>query len=190
MTVAWDIPDAACCDKQTLRRAFGIYGTGVAVIATTTPSGAPAGMTVNSFASLSLSPPLVMFCPSRGLAAFQVYRDAAYFSINILRQDQRSISERFARAGSDKWRGVDYCLTQNSTPVLTQALASFECRRFARHDAGDHLIIVGEVLRCRMADEQAAPLLFYSSCYASLRTNAGDGGPAGAVHAHLAAWAV
>lgn len=169
MTLAWNIPDAGSCDKRLLRRAFGAYGTGVAVIGTAARSGTLIGMTVNSFASVSLSPPLVMFCPSKSLAAYEVYRDAAYFSINILCREQLATAERFARSGADKWEAADYRLTENRVPVLVRALASLECRAYARHDAGDHLIVLGEVLRFRMdEDEAAGPLLFYSSRCISL----------------------
>jgi len=184
--ISWDIPDARSCDPRRLRRAFGAYGTGVAVVGAVCASGAFVGMTINSFSSISLSPPLVMFCPSKSLAGYDAYHHARYFSVSILREDQLATAERFARPRPDKWDGVDYRLTENGVPVLSVALASFECRSYARHEAGDHLIVLGEVLRCRVDDTAPDPLLFYASQYVAMRQTSR---PDALVYAHLAGWA-
>lgn len=186
ISIAWDIPDARSCDARRLRRAFGAYGTGVAVVGAVSAHGALVGMTVNSFSSISLSPPLVMFCPSKSLAGYEAYKHANYFSVSILREDQLATAERFARPGPDKWGGVDCQLTENGVPMLSVALAGFECRSYARHEAGDHLIVLGEVLRCRADDTAADPLLFYASRYVAMREASG---PDALIHAHLAGWA-
>ncbi|HEX7053725.1 MAG TPA: flavin reductase family protein [Burkholderiales bacterium] len=184
--ISWNVLDAGRCDPRRLRRAFAAYGTGVAVVGAVSESGARVGMTINSFSSVSLSPPLVMFCPSKSLAGYDVYRQAPHFSVSILREDQVATAERFARPRPDKWDGVDYELTANGVPMLGVAVATFECRTYARHEAGDHLIVLGEVLRCRVDDAAPDPLLFYASRYAAVRQTSE---PDPLVYAHLAGWA-
>jgi flavin reductase (DIM6/NTAB) family NADH-FMN oxidoreductase RutF len=158
---------AQALTARELRRAFGTFATGVAVIGARGADGALAGMTVNSFASVSLAPPLVMFCPARSLGAFEVYRSAGHFSASVLRQDSLAVSERFARAGAGKWQGVKHRLGATGVPLLEGALATLECEVEARHDAGDHLIVVGRVLALEVA-ERAEPLVFFRSHYREL----------------------
>jgi flavin reductase (DIM6/NTAB) family NADH-FMN oxidoreductase RutF len=152
---------------QQLRRAYGGFASGVAVIGVRAADGALVGMTVNSFASVSVAPPLVMFCPARSLGAFEVYRTARHFSASVLRRDSLPVSERFARAGAGKWQGVKHRLGATGVPLLEGALATFECEVEARHDAGDHLIVVGRVLALELA-ERAEPLVFFRSHYREL----------------------
>jgi flavin reductase (DIM6/NTAB) family NADH-FMN oxidoreductase RutF len=152
---------------RELRRAFGTFATGVAVIGVRGADGALVGMTVNSFASVSLAPPLVMFCPGRSLGAFEVYRSASHFSASVLRQDGLAVSERFAHAGAAKWQGVKHRIGVTGVPLLEGALAALECEVEARHDAGDHLIVVGRVLALEVA-ERAEPLVFFRSHYREL----------------------
>src|SRR5688572_13289019 len=183
--ISWDIPDATSCDPRRLRRAFGAYGTGVAVVVAVSASGALVGMTINSFSSISLSPPLVMCCPSKSSQVYDVYRYATHFSVSILHEDQATTAERFSRPRPDKWDGVEYQLTENGVPMLSVALASFECRSYARHEAGDHQIVLGEVLRCAVDDTAPDPLLFYASQYVAMRQTSM---PDALVYAHLAGW--
>ncbi len=150
-----------------LRQAFGTFATGIAVIGARAPDGTLVGTTVNSFSSVSLAPPLVMFCPARALGAFDVYNTAQHFSASVLRRDGRAVSERFARTGTGKWQGVKHRIGETGVPLLEGALATFECEVEARHEAGDHLLVVGRVLRLEVPEE-ADPLVFFRSHYREL----------------------
>ncbi len=152
---------------QRLRQAFATFATGITVIGARSDDGALVGMTVNSFGSVSLAPPLVMFCPARSLGAFEVYRTARHFSASVLRGDSRVVSERFARTGTGKWQGVKFRLGGTGVPLLEGALATFECEVESRHDAGDHLIVVGRVLALETAGDDE-PLVFFRSHYREL----------------------
>ena len=158
---------AEALTPQRLRQAFGAFATGIAVIGARAADGSLVGTTVNSFSSVSLEPPLVMFCPARSLGAFDVYNTARHFSASVLRRDGRAVSERFARSGTGKWQGVKHRIGESGVPLLEGALATFECEVEARHDAGDHLIVLGRVLRLEVPEE-ADPLLFFRSHYREL----------------------
>jgi flavin reductase (DIM6/NTAB) family NADH-FMN oxidoreductase RutF len=152
---------------QRLRYAFGTFATGIAVIGARAADGALVGMTANSFGSVSLAPPLVMFCPARSTQAFSVYATTRFFSASVLRRDSRAVSERFAQAGAGKWQGVAHRIGATGVPLLEGALATFECEVDARHDAGDHVIVLGRVLSLDVP-EQAEPLVFFRSHYREL----------------------
>jgi flavin reductase (DIM6/NTAB) family NADH-FMN oxidoreductase RutF len=155
-------------DTSALRRAFATYATGVVVIGARGADGLPVGMTVNSFSSVSLAPPLVSFCPSRRSFAFAVYEAMKHFSVSVLGEEHRAVSDRFARAsGEHKWGGVRHRLGEGSVPVLEGAVAAFECAVEARFDAGDHVIVLGRVLRFEHHGERS-PLLFHGSRYHAL----------------------
>ena len=152
---------------QLLRRALGAFATGVAVIGARGPDGAMVGMTANSFTSVSLHPPLVLFCAARSLSAFDVYRDASHFSASVLPVHGEATSDHFARPGSAKWQAMPHVIGASGVPLLESAIVSFECEVVARHDAGDHLVVVGQALRLRMADA-GEPLVFFRSRYRQL----------------------
>jgi flavin reductase (DIM6/NTAB) family NADH-FMN oxidoreductase RutF len=160
--------DSHTIDPASLRKAFGTYATGVVVIGARGADGMPVGMTVNSFSSVSLSPPLVSFCPARSSFAFPVYEAMTHFSVSVLGEEHRAISDRFARAsGERKWAGVKHRLGEGGVPVLEDALAAFECAVADRFDAGDHVIVLGRVLRFEHHGERS-PLLFHGSRYHGL----------------------
>lgn len=152
---------------QLLRRALGAFATGVAVIGARGPDSGLVGMTANSFTSVSLHPPLVLFCAARSLSAFDVYSSAAHFSANVLPVHGETMSDHFARPGSAKWRTVPHAIGATGVPLLDSAIVSFECRVTARYDAGDHLIVVGQAERLRMSDA-GEPLVFFRSRYRQL----------------------
>ncbi|MET0680549.1 MAG: flavin reductase family protein [Burkholderiales bacterium] len=160
--------DAPPIDSAALRKAFGTYATGVVVIGARGADGMPVGMTVNSFSSVSIAPPLVSFCPGRSSFAFPVYAAMQHFSVSVLGEEHRGISDRFARAsGEHKWGGVKHRLGEGGVPVLEDAVAAFECEVEARFDAGDHVIVLGRVLRFEHNGERS-PLLFHGSRYHGL----------------------
>jgi len=130
------------------------------------PDGAPAGMTVNSFASVSLQPPLVLICIDRQAEAHDVIRAAREFVVNVLADDQEALSRRFADKHEDRFDGIGYRTSQRGLIVLDGGLAHIECRHFADYPGGDHTIILGEVVGGETSAGQ--PLLFYRGGYTEL----------------------
>jgi flavin reductase (DIM6/NTAB) family NADH-FMN oxidoreductase RutF len=156
---------------ELLRRAFGTFATGVTVIGARSADGRLVGMTANSFTSVSLEPPLVLFCPARSLADFDAYRTARHFSVSVLPARAEGSSNRFARTKTAKWESEPHLVGKTGAPLLPGALASFECEVVARHDGGDHLIVVGRVVRLK-ATETGEPLVFFRSRYRALDSQA------------------
>lgn len=154
-------PTAGEPAHRALRDAMGRFATGVTVVTTRTPEG-PAGFTANSFASVSLDPPLVLWSPARASARFQVFAEAAHFAIHVLAEDQIDLGLRFVRGGAG-FAGLDVATAPHGVPVLPDTLARFECRRVAAHDGGDHLVIVGEVTA--FTARPGAPLVFSQGTY-------------------------
>ena len=146
-----------------LREAFGSFVTGITVI-TTRHAGEPHGLTANSFASVSLEPPLVLFSLSRSADCFYAFARAEAFAGNVLRSDQEALSSRFATKDADKWAGVDRRPGHGGCPLLDGAIATFECRVAARHEGGDHVIYVGEVVGFDH-HPGAEPLAFFRGRY-------------------------
>jgi flavin reductase (DIM6/NTAB) family NADH-FMN oxidoreductase RutF len=147
-------------DHRALRDAFGRFATGVTVITTVGPEG-PVGFTANSFSSLSLDPPLVLWSPAKSSRRFATFAGAVHYAIHVLAEDQTGLIQRFARTG-DGFAGLDHALTEEGLPVFP-ALARFDCAAHAVHDGGDHAILVGRVLRVTVRD--GAPLVFSQGRY-------------------------
>jgi flavin reductase (DIM6/NTAB) family NADH-FMN oxidoreductase RutF len=151
-------------DMIDLRRAFGRFATGVTVVASVLADGRKIGFTANSFASVSLDPPMVSWNHSRHSPASAALRAAAYFSINVLSEQQREISDRMSRPHSDKFAGISTEEGLGGVPCLLGAIAIFECALWNTVDAGDHVVFLANVRRYRHAD--GAPLLFVNGAYA------------------------
>ena len=149
-----------------LREALGNFVTGVTVI-TTRNAGEFHGLTANSFSSVSLDPPLVLFSLSRTADCFDAFMCSDFFAINVLRSDQEVISNRFSTKDIDKWSGVRWRPGWGDCPLLDGAIATFECRVAARHEGGDHVIYVGEVIRFDQYPE-GAPLAFFRGRYTGI----------------------
>lgn len=149
--------------ERDLRDALGRYATGVTVVTTMTPRG-PLGMTVNSFSSVSLDPPLVLWSPARKSSRFPAFEASSHFAIHILAADQRPLAEHFARNGD--FEGVSHAPGIGETPLLSGAAARLECLHAVHYDGGDHLIVVGEVLRITEADRP--PLVYHRGRYLAL----------------------
>jgi flavin reductase (DIM6/NTAB) family NADH-FMN oxidoreductase RutF len=147
--------------ERRFRNALGRFATGVTVVTALGAKG-PVGITANSFAGLSLDPPLVLWSPARASRRFAAFASARHFAIHVLGAEQFALGRHFARDGLDfDLPGV--AVNLEGVPVLTESLARFECRRSAVHDGGDHAIVVGEVLRaCARA---GAPLVFSAGRY-------------------------
>lgn len=134
-------PDTA----RAYRDALGCFGTGVTVITATTAQG-PLAITANSFSSVSLDPPLVLWCAAKGSPRHDGFAAARHYAIHVMGEEQQALAVHFARFGT-RFDGIDWAPDGNGVPILTGCLARFDCAATARHDAGDHTIIVGRVLR-------------------------------------------
>lgn len=130
--------------SRAYRDALGCFGTGVTVVTTRTDRG-PLAMTANSFASVSLDPAMVLWCAAKRSLRHPAFAAALDYAIHVMADDQQDIALHFARSGED-FAPVDWSQNSNGVPILQGCLARFECRRMALHDAGDHTIIVGQVL--------------------------------------------
>ena len=141
---------------RDFRDALGRFATGITIVTIATCDG-PMGFTANSFASVSLDPPLVLWSPARSSSRFPFYAAARHYAIHVLGAEQEDLSKRFARGGTG-FDGLAHEQGVNGVPVIPGALARFDCVQVATHDGGDHLIIVGRVLRAEARDGQ--PLIF------------------------------
>lgn len=129
---------------RAYREALGCFGTGVTVVTIATADG-PLAMTVNSFTSVSLDPPLVLWCPAKASPRHGGFAAAAWFAVHVMREDQHDTALHFSHHGQD-FDAVGWSADANGTPILSDCLARFDCRRVAMHDGGDHSIILGQVL--------------------------------------------
>ena len=152
-------PDATTA--RDFRDALGRFATGVTIITLTGPDG-PAGFTANSFASVSLDPPLVLWSPARSSSRFTTFATAPHYTIHILGLDQFDLIARFGRGGAG-FGDMAPEVSPEGAPILPDALARFDCAQHATHDGGDHLIILGRVLRFALRD--GAPLVFSQGAY-------------------------
>jgi flavin reductase (DIM6/NTAB) family NADH-FMN oxidoreductase RutF len=157
-------PPAMSLDPRSFRQALGCFATGITVVTSVGLDGEYLGFTANSFNSVSLDPPLVLFSLDRGAYSLKAFEAAGVFAINILREDQEAVSIAFARALSSKWEGVRTEIWQTGSPILVDALASFDCETTSMHDGGDHVIFVGRVLRLR-AGVDGRPLIYFRGAY-------------------------
>ena len=156
-------------DSRRFRDALGQFPTGVTIITTVTPAGERLGMTISSFNSLSLDPPLVLFSIVRQATSFAAWQQTPRYAINVLSEDQEELSNRFARAKSEKWVGQTVLNGKTGVPLLPNAVIAFECEAYARHDGGDHEIFVGRVVE--LHENQAKrghPLVVFGGQYRRL----------------------
>jgi flavin reductase (DIM6/NTAB) family NADH-FMN oxidoreductase RutF len=143
--------------QVSFREALARFASGVVIVTGHAPEG-PVGFTVSAFSSVSLEPPLVLFCVGKTASAYAGIMAAPFFGISVLEEKQADVAAQFARQGIDRFAGVSLRASA-SVPLLEGALAQLECRRHVTHDAGDHTIVVGEVLDARWSP--GAPLLHY-----------------------------
>lgn len=146
---------------RAFRDALGSFATGVTLVTIESADG-PMGFAANSFSSLSLDPPLVLWSPAKASRRFAHYRDAGHFAIHVLPLEAKGLLARFARGGAG-FSGLPFERNAEGVPLLAQALARFDCRQHAVHDGGDHAIIVGEVLRA--CHPGGAALVFHQGQY-------------------------
>jgi 4-hydroxyphenylacetate 3-hydroxylase, reductase component len=142
-----------------LRRAFGHFPTGVTVITTTSADGRRVGITANSFCSLSLDPPLILWSIARSSNTFEAFRSASHFAVHVLHSGQANVARQFSMKDCDRFAGLDCGLCRSGAPRLPDFHAYFDCETHEALDGGDHVIVVGRVLEW---EERAGdPLVFY-----------------------------
>jgi flavin reductase (DIM6/NTAB) family NADH-FMN oxidoreductase RutF len=148
-----------------LRQCLGKFATGVTVV-TCRGSAGPCGITANSFSSVSLQPPLLLWNIAKVSNSLQAYLDAEHFAVNVLGAGQRALSSHFAQSDHTLFDDVEYELSAQGVPLLTATVACFECRTHQIHECGDHYIIIGEVEKYRSDD--GSPLLFFDGQYSAI----------------------
>ncbi len=163
MSARVDASIAAADDTRSLRDALGSYATGVAIVTTADAEDRPVGLTVNSFTSVSLLPPLVLWCLRRKATSFAAFGAAQYYAVNILEVAQQQLARRFAEPHRDRFDTVTWHRGHNGMPILADTLAFLVCRIRHRWPAGDHVALVGEVIRYQA--RPGTPLIFHSSHY-------------------------
>jgi flavin reductase (DIM6/NTAB) family NADH-FMN oxidoreductase RutF len=153
-------------DAKQLRRVLGRWATGVAVMTTTDARGEPRGLTVNSFSSVSVNPPLVLWSIAKSAQSLDTIGAGCVFVVNVLSHRQRSLAQRFAISGGAKFEGVGYRLSAEGAPILEGSAASLVCEATEEHDGGDHVVIIARVIG--MAASAEPPLLFVDGAFSSL----------------------
>lgn len=174
-------------DPKGFRQALGMFATGVTIVTTNAPDGSPVGITANSFNSVSLDPPLVLWSLARAAKSLPAFSAAQYWNVHILANDQHALSGRFARAGEDKFGGLPLDGGPDGTPLLRGCSARFQCQTLFQYEGGDHVIFVGKVLDYDRSERP--PLLYVTGDYALAVRMAGaiatvvgaDDGASGAV---------
>lgn len=154
-------------EARALRDALGRFATGVCLITAVSRDGKPMAMTANSFSSVSLDPPLVLWCLQNSSDIYALFAQARFYAINILAQEQQDLSNHYARKEQHEIAPEHYRTGKNGAPVIRNALVSFECELEATHEGGDHLIIVGRVKEVSQRPS-GKPLLFFSGGYREL----------------------
>jgi flavin reductase (DIM6/NTAB) family NADH-FMN oxidoreductase RutF len=154
-------------DPRTLRDAMGCFATGITIVTALDGKGMPVGLTANSFTSVSLDPPLLLVCIGNTAGTAPALRGAAHFGVNVLQIGQQPASNRFATRGEDRFANQPWAPGQTGVPLLGGSLVSFECQRESLHEAGDHFILVGRVVRAQF-EPHRDPLLYFRGKYRRL----------------------
>jgi 3-hydroxy-9,10-secoandrosta-1,3,5(10)-triene-9,17-dione monooxygenase reductase component len=157
---------AAPLTSEEFKHACGRFATGITIATVADAQGTPHGLTVNSFTSVSLNPPLVSICLGHAVSLIEVFRSTSYFGINVLAENQRAVSEGFARRGQDRFDGVEWEPGRNGVPLIAGVLAAMECRTVKRIRAGDHDIFLAQMVTARVVEGK--PLVYFASGYRQL----------------------
>jgi len=137
-----------------------MFATGVTIVTARAANGRLIGMTANSFNSVSIHPPLVLWSLARAAGSLAVFSQGSHYAINVLAADQMTLAQRFASKDVDRWQGVEFVEGQAGAPLLKGVVASFECFNRSRYEEGDHVIFIGEVERCAHR-AGSSPLLYH-----------------------------
>ncbi|MDZ7643036.1 MAG: flavin reductase family protein [Woeseiaceae bacterium] len=153
-------------DEKAFRKAMGKFATGVTIMTCRAEDDRAVGMTVNSFTSVSLEPPLVSRCVNRQIIPTPAFGQTGHFAVHVLHRDQEELSNHFAVDREDKFDGIEHDNGIAGTPILTDFLAVYQCEVSDRIDAGDHFILVGKLVDYEIRDGE--PLIFHQGRYHSL----------------------
>jgi len=151
--------DTTQMDPRELRNAFGCFASGITVVSLRDDQGKPTGVTVSSFSSLSLDPPLCMFSLGKTQMSCRWIEEGSRFNINVLSHAQEKSAWQFAKPMDDKFEGIDWYEGQNGIPVIEGSLCHFECDKWNVYDGGDHIIVVGKITAFERSEGD--PLLFF-----------------------------
>ena len=165
--------DNSAIDPRDFRNALGTYATGVTIITAIAADGKPYGLTCNSFASVSLNPPLVLWSLGMFSQGLSIFQNASHFTINVLGASQQELANRFAKSSNDKFAGVEWAPGLGKAPILANCVASFQCRAANRYYGGDHIIFLGAVEA--YAYNRMEPLLFARGGYGRFLPPDGSG---------------
>jgi flavin reductase (DIM6/NTAB) family NADH-FMN oxidoreductase RutF len=155
--------DHSPIDPRDFRNALGTYATGVTIITAADADGKPYGLTCNSFASVSLNPPLVLWSLVRYSSSLSVFQNASHFAVNVLGASQQALANKFAKSSEDKFVGVEWTPGFGNAPLLLDGVANFQCRTVNRYNGGDHVIFLGAVEA--YSYNRREPLLFARGGY-------------------------
>ncbi|ONM49653.1 monooxygenase [Nocardia donostiensis] len=155
-------------DGRQFRNVLGQFCTGITVITTFDDEQAPIGFACQSFAALSLDPPLVLFCPTKGSRSWAAIERNGRFAVNVLAEEQQPVCARFGSREPDKFAGVDWHTSDLNLPLLDNALATIQCTVDRVVDGGDHYIVIGRVLALSESTTSGRPLLFYRGQYTAI----------------------
>lgn len=151
---------------RRFRNALGMFATGITVVTTRTPDGVPLGLTVNSFNSVSLEPPLIVWSLGNDVSVREQFEGCEYYAINVLAADQEALSNRFASRVDDRFAGLALEEGEGGVPLLSGCCARFVCRNTTRHPGGDHIVFIGEVVS--FDREERPPLIYHAGAYRRL----------------------
>ena len=156
-------------ESREFRQVMGSFATGVTVATTALPDGTRAGVTVNSFCSVSLDPPLVLFCLDKRALSHPVFSKASGYAINVLTEQQEHVARAFAVPGQgpERWEHGHFSIGLSGVPIMADTLATIDCALHAQHESGDHVVLVGRVLA--LSRREGQPLLYWNSGYHHLQ---------------------
>lgn len=157
-------------ESDKLRKAFGRFATGVTVITMSDEDDRPLGMTASSFNSVSLDPPMVLWSAGQQAGEYERFAKCAKYAVHVLSDQQAGLSNHFATPSKDKFEAIDWQMSAHGLPLIAECPMCLQCETISRHEAGDHMILVGTVIDAHI-NSDAPPLLYYSSAYHHL----GDG---------------
>ena len=161
-----EAPQGAGFDRRTLRDAFGSFATGVTIVTTAGPAGADIGLTANSFSSVSLDPPMVLWSLARSSSNIDAFRNGGHFAVHILSAEQEALSARFASKVTDRFEGLALARGPDGIPLLPDCMARFACKVAYQYEGGDHVIFVGEIVD--FSHSARKPLVFHGGRYGLL----------------------
>jgi flavin reductase (DIM6/NTAB) family NADH-FMN oxidoreductase RutF len=167
--------DQSPIDPRDFRNALGTFATGVTIITAVGTDGKPYGFTCNSFASVSLNPPLVLWSLGTFSQGLSVFQNATHFAVNVLGASQQALASKFAKSSDDKFAGVKWTAGLGGAPLLADGVATFQCRAANRYYGGDHVIFLGAVEA--YSYNRREPLLFAQGGYGRFVGDAGGSGP-------------